>query len=163
MNHISKPTHALYGHCSVWFCILHWSSCSFKLWYESNQQWRQSHKFYCWQSWSTEPCTVCCRHQQSVHMSTVVLMATTSFSLVGGYHHFGGNCRAPSSITLKTEVICSSETLVTTYNTTPHHRSEDHNRHTHRSKNSKSPREILYNLILIYFSVSNLLKYFIQK
>jgi hypothetical protein len=40
--------------------------------------------------------------------------------LVDGYKHFRGmyHLHLPGDITLKMEVICSSETLVTTYNTT---------------------------------------------
>jgi len=62
-------------------------------------------------------------------MSMVAFWIVMPRGLVCGCKRFGGTYR-PSSLTLKTEEVCSSEMLVHTYKSTLRHNSEDQHQHS---------------------------------
>jgi hypothetical protein len=68
----------------------------------------------------------------AVKIRIVIFWSVMSCSLVGAYQHFKEvyhlSLQLRSVSVLKTEPMCSSKRLVTTYKTTEHHNVEDHNR-----------------------------------
>jgi hypothetical protein len=65
----------------------------------------------------------------AVKMSRLVFWVVIPCGLVGRYKLFGGTYHLHFQTDLKMEVVCSSETLISTYKSTQHYNPEDQKDH----------------------------------